>query len=398
RAARRANVVQRGNSLRADARTLVWVSISMALLALLIFFYNALLGPQMTFASDRADLLGLRELWVASAAGFGLRSEPHPREDFMDKYRTFRSRPSVKILLKEDSEFNAFANEADSAFSRLETAELRGEAGAALAAADFDDALGGMASRVAIFARGQLEGFRLIYLGIIVVLLAAILGFVFFETRLRASSAGEERNRALSRALIAAQEGERLRISRELHDAVAQDLAAAKLYCGLSDGPDAARAGMLLERAIEEVRSICYGMRPAELDRLGIAKAAFRLCSEAGREGGFEVAFSVDGLDSVELDPEIEITFYRVLQEALSNIKRHSKAEHARVRITASGGQVELIVEDDGTGAGSAAPGMGRTGMEERARMIGGSYRFGSGSRGGTVVRVSAPIRRKEVS
>jgi two-component system sensor histidine kinase DegS len=155
---------------------------------------------------------------------------------------------------------------------------------------------------------------------------------------------------------------------------------------------------MLLERAIEEVRSICYGLRPAELDRLGIAKAASRLCAEAGRDGGFEVAFSVSGLDAVELDPEIEISLYRVLQEALSNVKRHSKASHTLVHIAASAGQVELVVEDDGIGPGSAAPGMGRTGMEERARMIGGSYRFGSGGRGGTVLRVSAPLRRKEAS
>ena len=196
-------------------------------------------------------------------------------------------------------------------------------------------------------------------------LVAAIVGFSLLEYRFRVSSAGAARNRAFSRALIAAQEGERLRISYELHDAVAQDLATAKLYCGLCEEPYGKKASGMLDRAIEEIRNICHGLRPAELDRLGIVEAVSHLCNEMHRESGIEVKLTVEGLDNLALQPETEINLFRILQEALTNVRRHAQARHVRVVLFGFGDYVELTVDDDGRGPQGAQPGLGRTGMEE---------------------------------
>jgi signal transduction histidine kinase len=371
----------------------------MAVLTLLalIVFSQILLRPQIAFASDRVALMALRDQWLQVAAGFGLRSVPRPREGFLADYRSFTSRSSVRKLLQTDPAFAALANKANYAFSRLETDELRGDLGATQAASDFDAALSAMALRVGDFAQNQLESFMTFFYFVGIGLVATIVGFVVLELRLRASSVGEARNRALSRALIAAQEGERLRISRELHDAVAQDLAAAKLYLGFGETPETEKASRLLERAIEEVRNICYGLRPAELDRLGISEAASRLCAETAKETGVEIRFVSEGLGNLDLEPETEINLYRILQEALSNVKRHAAARHVHIMLFGFGNYVELTVEDDGKGPGGTSPGLGRTGMEERARMIGGSFRFGFGPWGGSSLRVTAPTRRKEI-
>lgn len=369
----------------------------LTLLALIIF-WQVLLRPQITYVGDREALMELRDHWSQAAAGFGLRTAPRSRQEFLGEYRAFTDRPSVRKLLITDPVFSNLASRANAAFSHLETADLRGDAGATQSAYDFDRALLAMSSRVGDFAKSQLERFLSFFFVVIAGLITTIVGFIILELRLRASSAGEERNRALSRALIAAQEGERLRLSQELHDAVAQDLAAAKLYLGLCRDPEVEKASKLLERAIEEVRGICYGLRPAELDRLGISDAASRLCSEVARDTGIEIRFISEGLGNLDLEPETEINLYRILQEALSNVKRHAGAKHVHIMLFGFGNYVELTVEDDGKGPGGTEPGLGRTGMEERARMIGGSFRFGFGPWGGSSLRVTAPTHRKEAS
>jgi signal transduction histidine kinase len=370
---------------------------ALMLLALLVF-YNALLGPQVAFAGDRVELMSLRELWAESAAGFGLRSEARPREFFLQEYRSFRGRLSVRKLLLADSAFATLATRADKAFDRLSAAEIRGDPAALAAAEDFDQALRDMATRVGEYAQGRLDLFRGFFLVIVAGLVLAIAGFVVLELRLRSLVAGEARKGAFSRALMAAQEGERLRIARDLHDAVAQDLAAAKLYCGLDPSQDSARVADLLDRSIEEIRKICYGLRPAEIDRLGIAGAAARLCEEVSQESGMEVTLSTAGLEGMDLRADAAINLYRILQEALANVRRHSGAARARVDLRRLGGWLELSVDDNGRGPGSARPGLGRTGMEERARLLGGGFRFGQGLWGGTSIRVNVPIAGKEDS
>lgn len=375
-----------------------WTRVYLGVLFLLALgmFYKAILSPTAAYADDRAALLNLREAWGQAAAGYGLRYSANPREDLAAAYRRFRSRPSVQQLLRDDPEFAARAARANASFAMLTAAELRGERSALVHAATFDSNLYLMDSRVESYARSQASAYRTTFLVMGSVLLIAIAGISVLEFRFRASTAGAARNRAFSRALIAAQEGERLRISYELHDAVAQDLATAKLYCGLCEGPDARQAALLLDRAIEEVRSICHGLRPAELDRLGIFEAVSRLCTVMKQETGIDVKLTVEGLANLDLEAETEINLFRILQEALTNVRRHAQAKHVRVVLFGFGDYIELTVDDDGRGPSGAPPGLGRTGMEERARMIGGRFHFGYGPWGGASLRVTLPTHRKE--
>jgi len=386
--------------LRLYLESRAWTKVYLGVLSLLAMamFYKAILSPHVSYSADRAALLELRESWSQAAAGYGLRSSANPREDFITSYLRFRARPSVQRLLRDDAQFAAVAGQSNAAFARLEVAELRAQRTALVYAAQFDTSLYLMDARMDAYARTQANTYRSIFLVVGASLLAAISGVTVLEWHLRASSAGAERNRAFSRALIAAQEGERLRISYELHDAVAQDLAAVKLYCGLCEGPYAAKAATLVERAIEEVRGICQGLRPSELDRLGIVEAISHLCTQMERESGIEVRLTVEGLATPHLEPEGEINLFRILQEALTNVRRHSQAKHVRVMLFGFGDYVEATVDDDGCGPRDTEPGLGRTGMEERAKMVGGQFRFGYGPWGGASLRVTLPMRHREAT
>jgi signal transduction histidine kinase len=384
--------------LHLDVESRAWTKVYLGVLFLfaMALFYKAMVRPQVSYTADRVALMDLREAWGQAAAGYGLRASANPRDDFVTAYRRFRDRPSVQKLIRRDPQFALVTGKANAAFSRLETAELRGQRSALLFASEFDTSLYLMDVRVDSYAKAQADTYRMVFLVVGAGLLVAIAGFAVLEFNLRASSAGVARNRAFSRALIGAQEGERLRLAYELHDTVAQDLAAVKLYCGLAEGPYAKQASLLLDRAIEEVRGICHGLRPAELDRLGIVEAVSHLCLEMTRETGIEVKLTVEGLDHLDLEQETEINLFRILQEALTNVRRHAQARHVRVVLFGFGDYIELTVDDDGCGPRGTKPGLGRTGMEERARMVGGRFHFGYGPWGGASLRVTLPTRRKE--
>jgi signal transduction histidine kinase len=372
-----------------------WIEAAVVFLVLLAFvaFAVSILDSQAEVGEERAGILALRENWGAAAASFGLRKgATSSSSSFLVEYRAFRSRPAFKKLLAADDVFLSLSVQADWALGELEEAELRGDPEAARYAGIFDRALGDMASRVGAYSRERLVASRLSLAILLVALVAASFLFLYLGRVLRATSEEEERNRDLARALLSAQEGERLRLSHELHDAVAQDLAAAKLYCSLSGGPDAARATELLDRSIAEVREICQGLRPAELDRLGIDEASSRLCAELGRAWALDVDYASSGVGGRTLPGDLEINLYRILQEALTNVRRHSGAHRVRVSLAVRGSSLVLEIADDGVGPGESRPGLGRRGMAERASMMGGSFRFAAGPTGGSLVSVSIPL------
>jgi signal transduction histidine kinase len=381
---------RRPDRFRAALETAIFLAAVLAFVLLAL----SLVDAQASLSDDRAGLLSLRESWAVAAAGFGLRGDLQASiEDFSDEYRLFRSRPSFQELLKADSTFAGLASGAEAALSRMEGAERRGRAVAADAAAEVDRTLALMAVRVGEWSRDRLSRSRLLLLALAGALAALGASFLILERRLKLAGADEARSRALSRALIAATEGERLRLSRELHDAVAQDLAAARLYAGMASGDDAARASGLIQRAIDEVREICHGLRPAELDNLGLTEASARLCADNSGIQDFSVEFRVEGTTGLRYEPETEINVYRILQEGLANARRHSGGTRARVTLSMGVDRIGLRVEDDGRGPGSSAPGLGRTGMEERARMLGGEFHLGPAAGRGAALSISLPAR-----
>ena len=220
----------------------------------------------------------------------------------------------------------------------------------------------------------------------------------------------EEANRQVLRRLSEAQETERGRISRELHDRLGQDLTALKL--GLENlrrqGPLAAAAGKelakldkLVEGLMLDVHRLAWELRPQVLDDLGLNLALRRLADDWSQTTGVPVDLHTgDDLDTHRLPPEFETTLYRVAQEALTNVARHAKAKRVSVLLERRPGYVSLIVEDDGRGydaqgvtSAPAGPGkLGLLGMQERVRLAGGTLAIESSPGAGATVFARLPL------
>ena len=224
-----------------------------------------------------------------------------------------------------------------------------------------------------------------------------------------AESAAREGGRSeWLRALMNAQEDERRRVARELHDEMSQHLT------GLTLGIQALGAAPLpqrddMRRRLQElvakidrgVYRLSRALRPAELDDLGLESALGAATEEWMRSTGTACDFS-SRLGAARLPVPIETTIYRIAQEALTNVARHAQARHASVVIERRPDRVILIVEDDGCGfdaspvsAARAASRFGLTGIRERASLLGGTVNVESSGRG-TTLFVTLPLTREE--
>lgn len=216
--------------------------------------------------------------------------------------------------------------------------------------------------------------------------------------------------RQLTQQLLRAQESERQRISRYLHDQVGQDLSTLKILCAtLCDGEadfserlasQLARMTDQLQGTIDAVRALAYDLRPPGLDRLGLVRTLVHYCEDFSAETGLTVDFSSAGLDALRLAPDLEINTYRILQEALHNVRRHAAAGRVTVRLVASSPHLVLRVKDNGQGFGlnertEAARRerrMGLQSMEERARLLGGRLHITTRPGKGTSIYVETPL------
>ncbi len=169
-----------------------------------------------------------------------------------------------------------------------------------------------------------------------------------------------ERRESAHRAL-AAQESERLRIARELHDEVGQTLTAVALRAERAAGELPAQSQALEEivdtihRSLDDVRRIARELRPEALDDLGLVDALISLCLRMERQGAVRVLRELEG-GLPPLSPEVELVIYRVAQEALTNVFRHAEASHVRVAVRRAGENVVLTVADDGRGLPAQIP------------------------------------------
>lgn len=186
----------------------------------------------------------------------------------------------------------------------------------------------------------------------------------------------EERRHSSARAL-AAQEGERLRIARELHDEIGQTLTAVALRAERASGRAGAERGeldelvALVQQSLEDVRRISRELRPEALDDLGLVNALIALCSRVERQSAVRVHRRLEG-PVPELSLEIELAIYRIAQEALTNAMRHSGASEVTVSLIHEDDALVLKVTDNGQGLPERViEGGGLTGMRERAMLIG---------------------------
>jgi len=207
-----------------------------------------------------------------------------------------------------------------------------------------------------------------------------------------------------ARTSLAAQEAERSRVARELHDEIGQTLTAVVLQAErAADGDPAlakrelARVAGAVHESLDEVRRIARELRPEALDDLGLVNALIALCSRFNAQNGPRVRRVLDG-SLPPLPPEIELVIYRVAQESLTNALRHAEATTATVSLAADSEGVNLAIEDDGNGMPAELAGdtAGIAGMRERALLIGGRLSIESPSGGGTQVRLTVPLNGQD--
>jgi two-component system, NarL family, sensor histidine kinase UhpB len=203
-----------------------------------------------------------------------------------------------------------------------------------------------------------------------------------------------------ARTALAAQEAERLRVARELHDEIGQTLTAVTIQAErAADGEPALAADALrlvaaaVRESLDEVRRIARELRPEALDDLGLVNALIALCTRVGAQNGPQVKRALQG-KLPPLSAEVELVLYRIAQESLTNALRHADAETATVSLSADAESVTLQVADDGKGMPAELPPdtAGIAGMRERALLVGGRLTIDSRPGQGTEVRLTIPV------
>ena len=226
------------------------------------------------------------------------------------------------------------------------------------------------------------------------------------STALQQLETKERRLRNASRRATAAAEADRRALSRDLHDSAGQVLTAIRIHLQrlAQRGDDEARTQAiahqtmkLADQAVEEIRRVVTHLAPAVLDDMGLSAALTRLCEDWMERTGSTISCSIGGLerDAKALEGGLDVTCYRIAQEALTNAAKHANATHVDLEIRCTPTDVYLRINDDGCGFDTAHEtnhrGRGLTGMAERVALLGGEFQLQSTPRHGTSIHVSLP-------
>jgi signal transduction histidine kinase/ligand-binding sensor domain-containing protein len=243
------------------------------------------------------------------------------------------------------------------------------------------------------------------------VIFAAAAAVVFvIQRRVQRFHEGRIMRETFSRRLIRSQEEERKRMSAELHDSLGQNLLVVNNYAAMALKEQGVseklreRLRKISESAmtcIEETRAIARSLRPYQLDRFGLSKTLEDLADVLPNAAGIDVTKQIDNIDGVFF-PEVEINLYRVAQEWVNNVVKHSRATKARMSVTRETGCVRFILEDNGVGfdysRAQAAIGQGSFGLmnlRERVRLLGGAVELQAAAGKGVRWTVSIPIENR---
>ena len=209
---------------------------------------------------------------------------------------------------------------------------------------------------------------------------------------------------SVSGKLIEAQEQERARIARELHDDIGQRVAllAIQLSQLKHKPPDSSELrgwmGRLQKQTTEiadDIQSVSHELHSSRLQYLGIVGALRGFCQEFGEQQNVEIDFRTHDVP-IPLSPDISLGFFRVLQEALNNSAKHSGVRHFEVKLWGTPEEIHLTVSDSGVGfdidAAKASRGLGLTSMEERSKLLKGTLSIESQPQGGTTIHARVPV------
>ncbi len=233
---------------------------------------------------------------------------------------------------------------------------------------------------------------------------------VLLVRRQRAEELVSRANRqlkVLSRRLVEVQEEERRTLARELHDEAGQALTALTIGLGMLEKDPALAPGLagridelkeITDGVSRELHRLAANLRPGSLDKLGLAAALRQYIDQFSCEPPISVQLETSGMDDGRLSPEIEIALYRIAQESLTNVARHSHAAHVGVALIKNRDRVTLMVEDDGLGFDIAEAlqrgRLGLVGMRERVDALGGNLEVESVPGAGTTVTAQIPLPR----
>jgi two-component system, NarL family, sensor kinase len=213
--------------------------------------------------------------------------------------------------------------------------------------------------------------------------------------------------RRLSTRLMTMQDQERRRLARDLHDGLGQELAVAKMVLDRmilqksSQPPDEAwtQASSIVDRAIQQVRTMSHLLHPPLLDEVGLLSALSWYVEGLTKRSGIETTLSVQQQDFPRLSPDVETAVFRIVQEALTNVFRHSEARKVWITLSQTNGVIVVAVRDDGKGIGKQivdlqpdSVGVGIGGMKQRAKEFGGELRL-SNAQPGTLVELLIPCQ-----
>jgi PAS domain S-box-containing protein len=219
----------------------------------------------------------------------------------------------------------------------------------------------------------------------------------------------ESAARELSGRLIHAQEDERRRIARDLHDDLTQRLAIlsvelellGRVEPGGDAGAEARRMAGQLREVSADVHKLAYQLHPAKLDQLGLVTTARSWCRDLSQQSGLTIDFSAEHVPP-DLSPDVSLCLYRIIQESLHNVVRHSHSTAARVELVGEGDDLRLTVTDEGQGfdvhEARRTGGLGLLSMQERMRLLHGTMAVYSTPGHGASVEASVPLLRSHVT
>ena len=223
----------------------------------------------------------------------------------------------------------------------------------------------------------------------------------------------EEHVRTLTQQVMKAQENERQRIARYLHDNVAQDLSLVRIGCEtLFDNYPSIHIGIreknselstILKRSISALRNFAYDLHPPGLEQLGLVRTVYQYCEEFAEKNKININFFAAGMDDLTISFDTEINLYRLIQEALWNTKKHADAASVTLKMVASFPYIILRIEDDGKGfdikdrmvSAIKEKRMGLLSMEERVGLLNGKMKIQSRPAEGTKIWIEVPYKEQ---
>lgn len=231
-----------------------------------------------------------------------------------------------------------------------------------------------------------------------------VLGHALIKMReeLKAFHTGELKSaRSRAAALLEGQETERTRIVKELHDGVGQLLTAISMQVGLLEGDEEKKADLkkYINEAVAEIKRISYNVMPQAIVDFGLEAALLGLCESVRRYSSISIDFRYIRESDNNIDFEVSIAVYRIMQEGLNNIVKHAQATHVNLHILDKPEELYCVLEDDGRGFDSASladgalVGSGLRNIRERAQLLNGTVDIQTAPGQGTVIEIHIPLK-----